>query len=32
MLMNIETDYLALVSAIQKDWKNKTANLTETIL
>ena len=32
MLMNIGTDYSALVSAIQKDWKDETTNLAEAIL
>ena len=32
MLMNIRTKYSALVSAIQKDWKDKTINLAETVL
>lgn len=32
MLMNIGVEYLALVSAIQKDWKDKNINLTERIL
>ncbi len=32
MLMNIGTKYSALVSAIQKDWKDKTTNLTEIML
>lgn len=32
MLMNIRTKYLALVSAIQKDWKVETTNLIETVL
>lgn len=30
--MNIRTNYLALVLAIQKDWKNKTTKLTKVIL
>lgn len=30
--MNIESEYLALVSAIQKDWKDETTNLAETVL
>lgn len=29
--MNIGTDYSALVLAIQKDWKDETTNLAETI-
>ena len=32
MLMNIGADYSALVSAIQKDWKNETTNLAEAVL
>lgn len=32
MLINIGTDYSALVSAIQKDWKDETTNLAETVL
>ena len=32
MLMNIGADYSALVSAIQKDWKDETTNLAETVL
>ncbi len=32
MLMNIGTKYLALVSAIQKDWKDETTNLAEAVL
>ena len=32
MLMNIGTDYSALVSAIQKDWKDKITNLAEAVL
>lgn len=32
MLMNIGTEYSALVSATQKDWKDKTTNLAEIIL
>ena len=32
MLMNIRTNYLALVSAIQKDWKDKTTNLAEAVI
>ncbi len=31
ILMNIGTEYLALVSAIQKDWKDKNANLPEEV-
>lgn len=31
MLMNIGSEYLALVSAIQKDWKDETTNLAETV-
>lgn len=32
MLMNIGADYSALVSAIQKDWKDETTNLAEAVL
>ncbi len=32
MLMNIGTKYLALVSAIQKDWKDEKTNLAEAVL
>ena len=32
MLMNIGTEYLALVSAIQKDWKDEKTNLEEAVL
>lgn len=32
MLMNIGTEYSALVSAIQKDWKDETTNLAEAVL
>lgn len=32
MLMNIGTDYSALVSAIQKDWNDDTTNLAEAVL
>ncbi len=32
MLMNIGTKYSALVSAIQKDWKDETTNLMEIVL
>lgn len=32
MLMNIRTKYLVFILIIQKDWKDKTTNLTETIL
>ncbi len=32
MLINIGTNYSALVSAIQKDWKNETTNLAEAVL
>lgn len=32
MLMNIGSEYSALVSAIQKDWKDETTNLAETVL
>lgn len=32
ILINIGADYSALVSTIQKDWKNKTTNLAETVL
>lgn len=31
MLMNIGTDYSALVSAIQKDWKDENTNLAEAV-
>lgn len=30
--MNIGTDYLALVFAMQKDWKDKTTNLAKVVL
>lgn len=30
--MNIGFEYLILISAIQKDWKDKTNNLAETML
>ena len=32
MLMNIGSEYSALVSAIQRDWKDETTNLAEAIL
>lgn len=32
MLINIGTEYSALVSAIQTDWKDETTNLAETVL
>lgn len=32
MLMNIRTKYSAFILAIQKDWKDKTTNLMETML
>lgn len=32
MLMNIGVEYLALVSSIQKDWKDENTNLAEVIL
>ena len=32
MLMNMGTEYSTLVSAIQKDWKDETKNLAETVL
>lgn len=32
MLMNIKAYYLALVSAIQKDWKDEIINLAKTVL
>lgn len=32
MLMNIGSECSALVSAIQKDWKDETTNLAETVL
>lgn len=32
MLINIGTNYLALISVIKKDWKNKTTNLAKTVL
>ena len=32
MLINIGLEYLALVSAIQKDWKKETTNLAKAVL
>lgn len=32
MLINIGVEYLALVSSIQKNWKDKNRNLTEVVL
>lgn len=32
MLINIRTKYTDLISAIQKDWKDETTNLIETML
>lgn len=32
MLMNIKTKYSVLISAIQKNWKDKTTYLTKTVL
>ncbi len=32
MLINIRTEYSALISAIQKNWKDEMTNLTETVL
>lgn len=32
MLINIGTNYSALISIIKKDWKNKTTNLAKTVL
>lgn len=32
MLINIRYEYLAFLSAIQKNWKNKTTNLVGTVL
>lgn len=30
--MNIRVDYSALISAIQKDWKDETTNLAKAVL
>ncbi len=32
MLINIGTEYSALVSAIQKNWKDENTNLAEAVL
>lgn len=32
MLINIRVDYSALISAIQKNWKNETTNLAKAVL
>lgn len=32
MLINIGSKYLALISTIQKNWKNKTSNVVEVVL